>query len=158
VRDRAAANALVRKFRAAIGAEGARPVAARYSGNLSSSTNSLLQRASAVLPYLRLLGVFLMKIRGLFATVALLLTVVFSSQSAYATDHGPGFLGTFPFYSGDYPYYDGDYPPNPLIAPYGYYGCRSGCCRQPVWTGRHWHNATTCYRETRSSARQLRLK
>ena len=102
-------------------------------------------------------GVFPMKIRGLFATVALLLAVGFSSHSAYATDYGPGFLGTFPFYSGDYPYYDGDYPPNPLIAPYGYYGCRAGCCRRPVWTGRHWHNVTACHYQTRSSARRLRL-
>lgn len=99
-----------------------------------------------------------MKIRGLFATMALLLAVAFSSHSAYATDYGPGFLGTFPFYSGDYPYYDGDYPPNPLIAPYGYYGCRAGCCRRPVWTGRHWHNITACYYQARSSVRRLRLK
>jgi hypothetical protein len=110
-----------------------------------------------VLPYLRLWRALLMKIRGLFATVALLLAVAFSSHSAYASDYGPGFLGTFPFYHGDYPYYDGDYPPNPLIAPYGYYGCRAECCRRPVWTGRHWRNVTACHYQTRASARRLRL-
>ena len=99
-----------------------------------------------------------MKIRGLFAAVALLLAAAFSSQSAYASDHGPGFLGTFPFYYGDYTYYDGGFPPNPLIAPYGYYGCRSGCCRGPVWTGRKWRNVTTCHYETRYSPRPLHLK
>lgn len=99
-----------------------------------------------------------MKIRGLFATVALLLAVVFSSQSASATDYGPGWVGTFPFYSGDYTYYDGDYPPNPLIVPYGYYGCRAGCCRKPVWSGHRWHNVTACYRQTRSDVRRQRLE
>jgi hypothetical protein len=54
-RNIASANALVRKLWPRIGIEGARPVATRYSGYLSSRTNSLLQRVSAVLPYLRLL-------------------------------------------------------------------------------------------------------
>ena len=58
---------------------------------------------------------------------------------------GGGYLGSFPFYSGDYPYYDGGYPPAPLYAPYGFYGCRAGCCRRAVWRGRHWHNVTTCH-------------
>jgi len=111
-----------------------------------------------MLPYSRLLeGVVLMKSRALFATVALLLAVTFSTHSTYAGDFGPGFLRTFPFYYGDYPYYDGDYPPNPLIAPHGYYGCRSGCCRQPVWSGRHWRNVTSCRYEHRRSARRLPL-
>ncbi len=87
-----------------------------------------------------------MKIRALLFAVAWLLAMAFSSPSTYADDLGPGFLGTFPFYHGDYPYYEGDYPPNPLFAPYGYYGCRSGCCRRPVWSGQHWHNVITCSR------------
>ena len=87
-----------------------------------------------------------MKILALFSGVAVLLAVAFSSQSVFAGETiGGGFLGSFPFYSGDYPYYDGDYPPTPLYAPYGYYGCRGGCCRRAVWRGRHWHNVTTCH-------------
>jgi hypothetical protein len=96
-----------------------------------------------------------MKIRALSAALALLLGM--ASHSAHAGDFGPGFLGTFPVYYGDYTYYGGDYPPNPLIAPHGYYGCRSGCCRQPVWTGHRWRNATTCY-QTRYSVRRQRLE
>lgn len=79
---------------------------------------------------------------ALFSAVALL-AIAFSSQATYA---GGGFFGSFPFYSGDYPYYEGDYPPAPLYAPFGYYGCRAGCCRQAVWRNRHWRNLTTCYR------------
>jgi hypothetical protein len=77
-----------------------------------------------------------MKILVRFSAVALLLAMAFSSQSTYA--------GGLPYYFGDYPYYDGDYPPAPLYAPYGYYGCRAACCRRAVWSGRHWHNVTTC--------------
>ena len=89
-----------------------------------------------------------MKIFALFSAVALLLAMAFSSQSTYAgalvvEATGVGYWG--PYYFGDYPYYDGDYPPAPLIAPYGYYGCRAGCCRRAVWRGRHWHNVTTCH-------------
>jgi hypothetical protein len=88
-----------------------------------------------------------MKIRGLFyAAVALLLAMTFSSQSTYAAGAvvvGGGYRSPFPW--GDYPYYYGDYPPNPLIAPYGYYGCGGGCCRRAVWSGRHWHNVTICH-------------
>ena len=29
-------------------------------------------------------------------------------------------------------------------APYGYYGCRAGCCRQAVWRGRHWRGGQDC--------------
>ena len=86
-----------------------------------------------------------MKILARFSAIALLLAMTFSAQSTYAGEAlGPGFLGSFPFYSGDYPYYDGDSPPNRLYAPFGYYGCRGGCCRRPAWSGRHWHNVTTC--------------
>jgi hypothetical protein len=86
-----------------------------------------------------------MKFRALFSAAALLFVMAFSSQSTHAGEAiGGGFLGSFPFYSGDYPYYDGNYPPATLIAPYGYYGCRAGCCRRAVWRGRHWHNVTTC--------------
>jgi hypothetical protein len=99
-----------------------------------------------------------MNARSLFA-VALLLATTFSFQSAYAGEAlGDGFLGTFPFYHGDYPHYDGGYPPNPLIAPYGFYGCRSGCCRQPVWSSRHWHNVTTCHYPSRYAVRPPLLK
>ena len=78
-------------------------------------------------------------------TIVLLLAAMFCAQPASAGDAvGPGFVGTLPFYSGDYPYYEGRYPPNPLYAPYGFYGCRGGCCRQAVWRGRHWHNVVTC--------------
>ena len=87
-----------------------------------------------------------MRILALFSAVALLLAMAFSSQSTYAGEAiGGGYLGSFPFYYGDYPYYDGPYPPAPLYAPYGYYGCRGGCCRRAVWRGRHWHNVTTCH-------------
>ena len=86
-----------------------------------------------------------MTILARFATVVLLLVAVFCAQSATAGEAvGPGYIGTFPFYSGDYPYYEGPYPPNPLYAPYGFYGCRGGCCRQAVWRGRHWHNVIAC--------------
>lgn len=86
-----------------------------------------------------------MTILARFATVVLLLTAVFCAQSATAgEDFGPGYLGTFPFYSGDYPYYEGPYPPNPLYAPYGFYGCRGGCCRKAAWRGRHWHDVIAC--------------
>jgi len=99
-----------------------------------------------------------MKARCLFSAVALLLATT-SPQSTSADEAlGDGFLGTFPFYHGDYPYYDGGYPPNPLIAPYGYYGCRSGCCRRPVWSGRHWHNVMTCHYQARYSVRPSLLK
>jgi hypothetical protein len=86
-----------------------------------------------------------MKIFARFAAVVLLSAMAFSSQSSYAAETGPGFVGTFPVYAGDYPYYDGNYPPAVLIAPYGYYGCRSGCCRRAVWRGGHWHNVTLCH-------------
>jgi hypothetical protein len=88
-----------------------------------------------------------MKIRALFSAVALLLAMAFSSQSTYAGAlvGEVGYWGPYPYYFGDYPVYDGDYPPNPLYAPYGYYGCRGGCCRRAVWSGRHWHNVTTCH-------------
>jgi hypothetical protein len=83
---------------------------------------------------------------ALFSAVALLLAIVFSSQSTYAGEAlGPGFFGTFPVYAGDYPYYEGAYPPAPLYAPFGYYGCRAGCCRQAVWSGRSWRNVITCH-------------
>jgi hypothetical protein len=86
-----------------------------------------------------------------FAAMILLLAEVFCAQSASAGEVvGPGYLGTFPFYSGDYPHYEGPYPPNPLYAPYGFYGCRGGCCRQAVWRGRHWHDAVTCRAISRS--------
>jgi hypothetical protein len=84
-----------------------------------------------------------MKILAVFSGIALL-AMTFCSPSAQADAMGAGFLGSFPFYSGDYPYYDGAYPPAPLYAPYGYYGCRAGCCRRAVWRGQHWHNVTTC--------------
>jgi len=86
-----------------------------------------------------------MRILALVPAVALLLATAFSSAHA-GEALGPGFLGTFPFYFGDYPYYEGANPPNPLYAPYGYYGCRAGCCRQPVWSGHRWRNVTTCSR------------
>jgi hypothetical protein len=71
--------------------------------------------------------------------------LIASAQSACAGDGiGAGYLGSFPFYWGDYPYYEGSFPPNPLYAPFGYYGCRGGCCRRAVSSGRHWHNLTTC--------------
>ena len=87
-----------------------------------------------------------MKILAQLSAVALLFVMAFSSQSTAAAETlGAGFLGTFPFYFGDYPYYDGNYPPATLIAPFGYYGCRAGCCRQAVWRGRRWHNVTMCH-------------
>ena len=96
-----------------------------------------------------------MKIRVLFSAVALLLAMVFSSQSTYAgglvvEPTGGGYWGLYPFYFGDYPYYYGEYPPNPLYAPYGYYGCRGGCCRRAVWSGRRWHNVTACHHVLRA--------
>jgi hypothetical protein len=81
-----------------------------------------------------------MKILARFSAVALLLAMAFSSQPAHAS-------GVFPIYLGDYFYYYGDYPPAPLLVPngtYGYYRCAAGCCRQPVWSGRHWRNVITC--------------
>lgn len=88
-----------------------------------------------------------MPARALLSLVALSLLMAISSQSTYAAEgFGEGFLGSFPFYHGDFPYYDGDYPPAPLIVPYGYYRCVGGCCRRPVWSGRRWHNVTTCRR------------
>jgi hypothetical protein len=88
-----------------------------------------------------------MRIRFLFAAVAWLFVMAFTSQSTYAGEViGGGFIGSFPVYHGDYPYYDGDYPPAPLIVPYGYYRCVGGCCRRPAWSGQHWHNVTTCNR------------
>jgi len=87
-----------------------------------------------------------MKIFAQLAAVALLFAATFSPQSTYASETiGGGFLGSFPFYAGDYPYYDGSYPPATLIAPYGYYGCRAGCCRRAVWRASHWRNVTTCH-------------
>ena len=71
---------------------------------------------------------------------ALLLAMTISSQPAHA---GAPYFG-FPFYFGDYPYYYGDYPPEPLIVPYGYYGYRDGCSRQPVWRRHHWHSVIIC--------------
>jgi hypothetical protein len=86
-----------------------------------------------------------MTIPARFATVVLLLAAVFCAQSTSAGESlGPGYIGTLPFWSGDYPYYEGPYPPNPLYAPYGFYGCRGGCCRQAVWRGQHWHNVISC--------------
>jgi hypothetical protein len=87
-----------------------------------------------------------MKILARFSAIALLLAMAFSSQSTYAGEAiGGGYLGPFPFYYGDYPYYSGAYPPNSLYVPYGYLGCRAGCCRGAVWRGRHWRIVTTCH-------------
>jgi hypothetical protein len=87
-----------------------------------------------------------MRIPALFSAVALVLAMAFSSQSIYAGEAtGGGYWGPNIFYFGDYPYYYGAYPPNPLYAPFGYYGCGGGCCRRAVWSGRHWHNVTTCH-------------
>jgi hypothetical protein len=80
-----------------------------------------------------------------FFAALLLLVAVCCAHSVLAGEWlGPGFVGTLPVYSGDYPYYEGPYPPNPLYAPYGFYGCRGGCCRQAVWRGHHWHNVISC--------------
>ena len=79
-----------------------------------------------------------------FPAVVLLFVVLFAQSTWAGESLGPGYIGTLPFYSGDYPYYEGPYPPNPLYAPYGFYGCRGGCCRQAVWRGRHWHNVISC--------------
>ena len=78
-----------------------------------------------------------MKIRAWFSAAALLLAMAFSSQPASAGD-------LYPIYLGDYFYYSGDYPPAPLIVPFGYLRCGGGCCRRPVWNGRHWHAAISC--------------
>jgi hypothetical protein len=72
-----------------------------------------------------------MKNLPLLSAVALFLAMAFSSQSTYggaATGEVPevGYWWSYP-YGGDYPH-----------------GCRAGCCRRPVWSGRHWHNVTTC--------------
>ncbi len=79
-----------------------------------------------------------------FPALVLLFVVLFAQSTWAGESLGPGYIGTLPFYSGDYPYYEGPYPPNPLYAPYGFYGCRGGCCRQAVWRGRHWHNVISC--------------
>jgi hypothetical protein len=84
---------------------------------------------------------------ALFSAAALLLAMAFSFQSTYAGEL------SYPAYFGGYAYYDGDYPPAPLYAPFGYYGCRAGCCRQPVWNGRHWRNMTTCERSFPAAVR-----
>jgi hypothetical protein len=78
------------------------------------------------------------------AAVVILLAMVFAESAIAGEIVGPGFVGTFPFYSGDYPYYEGIDPPHPLYAPYGFYGCRAGCCRQAVWRGRHWRDVVSC--------------
>jgi hypothetical protein len=76
---------------------------------------------------------------------AIVLLAAFCVRSTSAGEYlGPGYIGTLPFYSGDYPYYEGPFPPNPLYAPYGFYGCRGGCCRHAVWRGGHWHNVIAC--------------
>jgi len=86
-----------------------------------------------------------MMIVARLATVVLLLSAVSWAQSTRAGEAlGPGFVGTLPVYSGDYPVYEGPFPPNPLYAPYGFYGCRGGCCRQAVWRGQHWHSVIAC--------------
>lgn len=87
-----------------------------------------------------------MRIIALFSVAALFFAMAFSAQSARADPLGGGYWGSFPFYTGDYPYYDGENPPAPLYAPYGYYGCRAGCCRRAVWRHGHWHNVSICHR------------
>lgn len=79
------------------------------------------------------------------ATLLLVAVVCFAQLTMVGQALGASYLGSFPFYSGDYPYYEGPYPPNPLYAPYGFYGCRGGCCRQAVWRRRHWHSVIACY-------------
>ena len=86
-----------------------------------------------------------MTILARLATVVLLLSATSWAQSTSAGEAlGPGFVGTLPVYSGDYPVYEGPFPPTPLYAPYGFYGCRGGCCRQAVWRGQHWHSVIAC--------------
>jgi hypothetical protein len=87
-----------------------------------------------------------MKSIALFSFAALFLAMAFSAQSAHADPLGGGYVTSFPFYTGDYPYYDDANPPAPLYAPFGYYGCRAGCCRQAVWRRGHWHNVSICHR------------